>query len=155
MIENEHGESFLERLNGRFDGMIRVETLEPLGAAVALHDDWHLVAPDGEEKTRRINGQEARQTLERMVAEILEEERGVWTTMVYAQSLEEPWIIKVFHPRRAGCGCGEGGGIIPWRVFSRVTPEPVPGWGGKASCDLPAAESSAKAGGSWFSRIFS
>ncbi|MBF0588155.1 MAG: hypothetical protein HQL53_03415 [Magnetococcales bacterium] len=141
--------SFRERLGGRFDGMIRVEGLAPLCAEVARHESWHLLAPSGDEEDRQISGSEACGQLQHMVEEILKEERGVWTTMVYAQSLEDPWIIKVFHPRRAGCGCGDsGGGITPWRVFSRVTPEPVPEWNPEG-CEIPEAK------GSWVSKLFS
>ncbi|MBF0143217.1 MAG: hypothetical protein HQL59_07140 [Magnetococcales bacterium] len=135
------GLTFSQRLEGRFDGIFRLADLAPLGETVASREAWYLVSP-GEATPAAaapVTGGEARAHLEKLVAEILREERGEWTTMVYVQSLEDPWIIKVYHPRRAGCGCGGGGGILPWWVFSRIPPEPVPAWN-PGVCAAPEAK---------------
>ncbi|MBF0370595.1 MAG: hypothetical protein HQL52_14170 [Magnetococcales bacterium] len=127
---------FNERWSGRFDGMIRLQDVAQLGDEVAARDGWYLMEPDGDLPKTPVDGHMARQHLDTLVAEILEEEKGVWTTMVYVQSQEDPWVIKVFHPRRAGCGCGGGGGILPWWIISRVMPDPVLAWK-KPTCATP------------------
>ncbi|MBF0178419.1 MAG: hypothetical protein HQM03_00170 [Magnetococcales bacterium] len=119
---------FHRRLTGRFDGMIRQKDVSTLGDEMARRDGWYVVEPNVPMPETPVSGAAARRDLDGLVAEILEVERGVWTTMVYAQSFEDPWIIKVFHPRRAGCGCGPGGGVLPWKVFTRFKPGPVPEW---------------------------
>ncbi|NGZ26025.1 MAG: hypothetical protein G8345_03955 [Magnetococcales bacterium] len=121
-------ESFSHRLNGRFDGMIRLADVEKLGAAMALSDGWYLVDPESSLPDATVNGTTASQHLQQLVEEILREERGIWTTMVYVQSMEDPHIVKVFHPKRAGCGCGPSMGVKPWWVMTRVPPEPVAAW---------------------------
>ncbi|MBF0401440.1 MAG: hypothetical protein HQL90_11800 [Magnetococcales bacterium] len=130
--------AFAERLTGRFDGMIRQEDARRLAETVALLDGWYLLEPQGSQPDQPVDGQTARHHLEGLLQEILREERGVWSTMVYVQSQEDPWIIKVFHPRRAGCGCGGQGGILPWWVLSRLKPEAVAEWD-TAACAVPAA----------------
>lgn len=130
--------TFAERLNGRFDGLIRLHDLDQLCQHVAARDGWFLVEPGRESPVSPVNGEAARCHLERLVEEILTEERGVWTTMVYAQSFEQPDIIKVFHPRRAGCGCGGKGGVLPWWVMTRVAPGVVPAWEHCPTLDRPS-----------------
>lgn len=119
---------FAERLAGRFDGMVRQTDAESLAKRIALLDGWYLLEPKGKQPDQPVDGQTASHHLEGLLQEILREERGVWSTLVYAQSQEDPWIIQVFHPRRAGCGCGGQGGIIPWWVLSRIKPETVKEW---------------------------
>ncbi|MEO5332620.1 MAG: hypothetical protein H7839_11395 [Magnetococcus sp. YQC-5] len=139
---------FHQRLEGRFDGMIRQADLTALGDEVARWDGWYVVEPHLPLPRQTVDGITAKQMLEDLVAEILQVERGVWTTMVYVQSFADPWIIKVFHPRRAGCGCGVGGGVMPWRVFSRFEPGPVPAWEA-ILCGLSTPD---KASASWWRR---
>lgn len=120
--------SFTQRLDGRFDGMIHQKDAQRLAETMAQMDGWYLLEPQGSFPEQPVGGVVARQHLDTLLQEILHEEQGVWSTMVYVQSLEDPWIVKVFHPRRAGCGCGGGGEIIPWWVFSRIKPEPMAAW---------------------------
>ncbi len=127
---------FYQRLDGRFDGMIRQADVYALAITMSRLDGWYMVEPNAPLPDQSIDGVMAKEILNELVREILQVERGVWTTMVYVQSFEDPWIIKVFHPRRAGCGCGVGGGIIPWRVLTRFKPTPVPAWE-ESLCDLP------------------
>ncbi|MBF0187198.1 MAG: hypothetical protein HQL50_04660 [Magnetococcales bacterium] len=136
----DHNTGFSKQLNGRFDGMIRLEDIEQLKEAIALHNDWFLIEPGEPLPETTISGYRARDELTTLVDEILEEERGVWSTMVYVQSKSDPHIVKVFHPRRAGCGCGAGGGIKPWRVLTRVQPEPVAEWETADSCTPQSVE---------------
>ena len=139
------------RLEGRFDGMIREAHVTRLAETIATLDGWYLLEPGnlpslGE--MQPVSGGEAQRHLRGLVDEILREERGVWTTMVYVQSAEDPWIIKVFHPRRAGCGCGGSGGILPWWVLSRVRPDTLDLLSPE-QCAIPA-----KPGGTWWKRLF-
>ncbi len=128
--------SFSERLSGRFNGMIRQEDAQRLAETIAGLDGWYLVEPLGTPPGQPVDGRTASRHLHDLLQEILLEERGVWSTLVYVQSQEDPWIIKVFHPRRAGCGCGGQGGILPWWVLSRIEPETVAEW--NAPVCLPA-----------------
>ncbi|MBF0162412.1 MAG: hypothetical protein HQL88_08995 [Magnetococcales bacterium] len=117
--------TFSERLNGRFNGMIRQEDANRLATRIAAIDGWYLLEPPNAPSTETVDGPAASRHLQQLLQEILYEERGVWSTLVYVQSQEDPWIIKVFHPRRAGCGCGGQGGILPWWILSRFPPEGV------------------------------
>ena len=136
--------TFSERLNGRFSGMVRQEDANRLASAIAEVDGWYLLEPQGHPVSEPVDGQTASHHLQQLLQEILDEERGVWSTLVYVQSQEDPWIIKVFHPRRAGCGCGSQGGIMPWWILSRFPPEGL-------SCTL---EESKPVGGGWWRTLF-
>lgn len=131
---------FSQRLNGRFDGMVRLTDVDKLHADITANNGWYLVCPDEALPRDSVSGQEASSHLQGLVQEILREERGVWTTMIYVQSAEDPTIIKVFHPRRAGCGCGPSMNVKPWWVLSRVSPEEVPAWS-QTACTSPAKSS--------------
>ncbi|MBF0621601.1 MAG: hypothetical protein HQL54_06705 [Magnetococcales bacterium] len=141
-------------LSGRFDGMVRLQDVDQLKEKITATNGWYVVDPgDSTSNNTPVDGIEARQQLDTMVEEILTEERGIWTTMIYANTIEDPLLIKVFHPRRAGCGCGPSMGIVPWRVFSRVEPELVPEWQPKESCRLP--DNSDKTGEQpWWKKMF-
>ncbi len=153
---DERMDSFEKRLQGRFDGMIRTEFVTRLGDTMANLDGWYLLEADSTlspEELQPVSGGHARRHLDSLVAEILAEERGVWTTMVYAQSMEDPWIVKVFHPRRAGCGCGGGGGIVPWWVLTRIKPESSP-FQPSESCAIPTADGTEKGLKTWLKKLF-
>jgi hypothetical protein len=111
-----------------------------------------VVDPTQPNSLQQVGGSEAGCHLEDLLEEILREEKGVWSTLVYVQSIDNPEIIKVYHPRRAGCGCGGEGGIIPWWVLSRIQPESVPQWQEKnGESNLPKE----RGGGlSWIKKIF-
>lgn len=138
--------SFSQRLNGRFDGMVRQEDANALADKMAQWDGWYLLNPTWDGPAQPVNGESACQHLQGLLREILSEEHGVWSTMVYVQSQEDPWIIKVFHPRRAGCGCGGQGGVLPWWILSRIQPEPL--------IDNNPAVCSINQGKPWWKNIF-
>ncbi|MBF0107678.1 MAG: hypothetical protein HQL76_00690 [Magnetococcales bacterium] len=142
--------TFRERMSGPFDGLVRIDDARSLAMEIAAMGPWHLHEPAAGDHWQLVDGHHARDHLEGLLDEILREEKGVWTTMVYVQSRENPEVIKVFHPRRAGCGCGGGGGIVPWWVLSRgIEPETVPGWT-KNVCEAPAVAKK-----SWLGKLFS
>ena len=134
--------SFSQRLDGRFDGMVRHKDALSLADTMAHLDGWYLMEPTAALPEQSVQGKAARQHLEALLQEILQEERGVWSTMVYVQSMKDPWIIKVYHPRRAGCGCGAGSDITPWWVFSRIKPETVAAWNPQ-TCAMPEPQTKA------------
>ncbi|MEO5365783.1 MAG: hypothetical protein H7831_05415 [Magnetococcus sp. WYHC-3] len=139
---------FHDILQDAFSGVIRLDDLDRLGAVFANGTRWYLVDPEKDpDSAREVSGPRACQHLNHLVEEILREEKGVWSTMVYAHKHDDPRLIKVFHPRRAGCGCGGSGGIVPWWVISRVPPAPVPEWQNKTSCATPGAAPTGRVGG--------
>lgn len=140
--------SFADRLSGPFDGMVRFKDAQILAATLANLGDWYVWQPAQEFLVETVQGGRAQELMTSLLDEIMQEERGVWTTMVYVQSVEDPWIVKIFHPRRAGCGCGGGGGIVPWWIFSRIPPQPVPEWN-PVACSLPPTEKSP-----WWKNLF-
>lgn len=129
--------SFIERLQGRFDGYVRLEDARKLGGLIAENDDWYLLEPGQELPTETVPGAIAHAHLDALMDEIILEERGRWSTMIYAQSFQDPQIIKVFHPRRAGCGCGPASNIKPWWILTRIPPERVPEWEEADICATP------------------
>ncbi len=140
--------TFSQRLEGRFEGVVRETDAHQLSESVGQSDGWYLIDPSADSPQISVTGEKAQSHLNTLVAEILSAEQGVWSTMVYAQTLKDPWLIKVFHPRRAGCGCGEGGGILPWWVLSRIPPEPIPAWH-SAICSIDA-----NSGKKWWQKLF-
>jgi hypothetical protein len=144
--------TFSERLKGRYSGIVRMADAWHLAAAVLEYDGWYMVDPTNQEHICQASGAEVGCHLEELLEEILREEKGVWSTLVYVQDVIDPQIIKIYHPRRAGCGCGGQGGIVPWWVLTRVKPEIVPEWQ-QESCGVDSLE--AGGGGlSWLKKLF-
>jgi hypothetical protein len=144
--------SFSQRLNGRYNGIIRMADAWHLAAAVVAYDEWYIVDPENQDRLRSVGGSDAGCYLEELLEEILREEKGVWSTLVYVQEISNPQIIKVFHPRRAGCGCGGQGGIVPWRVLTRIKPEIIPKWQ-QESCEVHTSDTG-NAGLKWLKKLF-
>ncbi|MGN7613277.1 hypothetical protein ACQZV8_14475 [Magnetococcales bacterium HHB-1] len=146
-----HESPFLHRLKGRFDGLIRMDDLVHLNQFISDHDGWYLFEPGAAIPSETVSGDAACYHLESLIEEILREERGIWTTMVYIQNIDHPEIIKVFHPRRAGCGCGGGSSAIkPWWILSRIKPQAHPSWQ-NTGCEI-SIESEKKDKKSWWKR---
>ncbi|MEG3640189.1 hypothetical protein [Magnetococcus sp. PR-3] len=144
---------FTERLKGTFDGLFRLEDARTLGEKLNQMGAWYVVQPDAlDQPVDPMSAEAASQHYHTLVEEILAAEKGIWSTMVYVQSQEDPQLIKVYHPKRAGCGCGGSSGITPWWLFSKAQPEPVPQWQKSESCELPA-NGEAKKG--FITRLFS
>ncbi|MBF0445409.1 MAG: hypothetical protein HQL68_07445 [Magnetococcales bacterium] len=144
--------SFSQRLNGRYNGIIRMADAWHLAAAVATYNEWYIVDPANQDRLRSVDGSDAGCYLEELLEEILREEKGVWSTLLYVQEISDPQIIKIFHPRRAGCGCGGQGGIVPWRVLTRIKPDSVPQWQ-QESCEVQTPETGFS-GFSWLKKLF-
>ncbi|MBF0447402.1 MAG: hypothetical protein HQL67_04290 [Magnetococcales bacterium] len=146
--------SFAQRLKGRFSGMVRLADTYQLAADVVERDGWYVVDPTRPYlELPSVDGETAGCHLEGLMEEILREEKGVWSTLIYVQSMADPQIIKIFHPRRAGCGCGGQGGIKPWWVLTRIKPDLVPEWG-HDSASSPGAAPTKIAGFSWIKGLF-
>ncbi|MBF0414199.1 MAG: hypothetical protein HQL77_04620 [Magnetococcales bacterium] len=144
-----HSAAFRDRISGPFDGLVRLDDARMLAVEMEALGPWYLNEPATGEHSEQVDGGRARKHLEYLLDEILKEEKGVWTTMVYVQSRDNPELIKIFHPRRAGCGCGGGGGIVPWWIISQVEPEAVPGWT-QSTCQVNVEN---KRGG-WLGKFF-
>ena len=140
--------SFTERLKGRFDGFVRLEDARRLAEKLGESDGWYLLEPGEALPEEAVPGEIAQAHLDGLVDEILLDRKGRWTTMVYAQSFTDPMVIKVFHPRRAGCGCGPASDIKPWWVLTRTPPESIPAWETPEVCDADAAPK----GRSWWKK---
>ncbi|MBF0145020.1 MAG: hypothetical protein HQL84_10510 [Magnetococcales bacterium] len=132
--------SFHDRMTGPFDGLVKIDDARKLAVEIEAMGPWYLNEPLTGAPSELVDGGRARGHLEQLLDEILREEKGVWTTMVYVQSRDNPELIKVFHPRRAGCGCGGGGRIVPWWILSRgVVPESIQSWV-RTTCAVDAVE---------------
>ena len=143
--------TFPQRLKGRFNGLVRLADAWTLAAGVVAYEGWYLLDPSKPAEIKEVSGSEVGCHLEELLEEILREEKGVWSTLVYVQDIQDPQIIKVYHPRRAGCGCGGQGGILPWWVLTRIKPEPVPEWE-QASAELNRPEK--RGGFPWLKKLF-
>ncbi|OSM02176.1 hypothetical protein MAIT1_02277 [Magnetofaba australis IT-1] len=137
--------------------MIRIEDVHSLGERMAAFSAWWVCEPLGEEEiVEKMDGEQAQRLLLSLADEILREEKGVWSTMVYSQRIDDVKIIKVYHPRRAGSSCGGGKSkIAPWWVFVNVEPHAWPEWKPKAEPATPAkAEAMKAAGRTWWKKVF-
>nr|CRH06795.1 conserved protein of unknown function [Candidatus Magnetococcus massalia] len=145
---------FDERIKGTFDGLFRLEDAQALGVHLEEMGDWYICTPEQlGEQIKPSTGHEARELYETLVAEILKVERGTWSTMVYVQEMHDPALIKVYHPKRSGCGCGSGGGILPWYLFSQVEPMVIPEWQKSESSCVAVANTSQEPRKGWLQRL--
>jgi len=118
---------FRQRMRGRFAGVLRWPQLDELWERVRSRPEgWYLYHVGDEVPQAPADAD----TLRRFIAELdvllRREHEEDYCGIVYADSREEPTLIKVYDPNNLGVVCGPGKETIPpgW-LLSRVRPEDV------------------------------
>ncbi|MFP4559885.1 MAG: hypothetical protein ACLFQ3_01055 [Thiohalorhabdus sp.] len=137
---------FAERYWGSFTGCIRWEQAEAVADRVAAGEGpWYAVSPEAgaAAEVEKLGAGEAAARLRERLGEMRRLKKGDYCNLAFVDDAEEPCLIKLFHPKRAGDACRVGGDPIPpWVVLSRYVVDP--------EVFAPARE---EGQGSWWQRM--
>lgn len=110
--------SFLSRFRGSFTSTLRWHQLDQLWTSLRRDaaDGWYLYDLDEAPPAEPAEAAAVESFITNLDALLRREHREDYCGIVYADDLETPTFIKVYHPRRLGVACG----------FSDQPP--LPGW---------------------------
>lgn len=109
---------FLDAYRGTFHGVLRWPQFERLWEMLQRMAGlgWYLYRPGEQPPDAPLAATELHAALEGIRTEVQRIHREDYCGIVYADNLEQPTLVKVFHPRNLGSSCG----------FSETPP--LPGW---------------------------
>ncbi|KPV39467.1 hypothetical protein AN478_09875 [Thiohalorhabdus denitrificans] len=120
---------FAERYWGSFTGCIRWEQAEAVAERLAATEGpWYVVSPEegAAAAVEELAPTEAAERLGGHLAEMQRLKKGPYCNLAFVDDAEDPRLIKLFHPKRAGDACRVGGDPIPpWVVLSRYPVDPA------------------------------
>jgi len=143
-MENTQQQAFLQAFKGSFTSALRWPQLDALWAKVLEKPEgWYLYAVGETPPVAPATADECRKLVGELDALLHREHEEDYCGIVYADSLTEPAMIKVYDPNNLGVSCG----------FS--TNPPLPGWvlSRIAPVDLPAARAQPAGRRRWWQRI--
>ncbi|HEY9032415.1 MAG TPA: hypothetical protein VIN71_00615 [Pseudomonadales bacterium] len=121
--------SFVERLDGRFYGILQWSGLDDLwGKVRAEPEGWYAALTGDEPAAAPITPAQLDKFLTAIDALLRKEHNHNYCGVVYADDLDQPTLIKIFDPYNMGSGCRVGGAPIPplW-ILSRTQPSKLEG----------------------------
>lgn len=137
--------AFSQALNGNFIGMLHWAQLDDLWLKVRAQPQGWYASQVGEAAPQEpMNAPVLHQFIDEVDTVLRQEHQHDYCGIVYADSREQPTLIKVYDPHHLGSFCGCGGAIIqPRWVLSRIQPERF-----EEDVPLPGSRQS------WWRRIF-
>lgn len=117
-------QDFLNRMNGRFQGMLYWPELDALWARVRANPEGWYVSLSGVEPSQQPVTAAALHDFVSEVDALLRREHDYnYCGIVYADDREQPTFIKIHDPNNLGSACSSGKVRIPPRwVLSKVPP---------------------------------
>ncbi len=119
--------SFQQHYRGRFRGVLRWHQLDALWQAVRERPrGWYAYLVSAELPESPLSEDDLLRFLSEVDHLLRQEHDYDYCGIVYADSLEQPEMIKIFDPNNLGASCGSSGRIIPPRwLLTRIPPEPI------------------------------
>lgn len=113
---------FTERYWGRLAACLRWSHAEAVAERLAVAEGpWYWAEPENDPvPVQELTPKEAADRFRERVAEMRRLKKGDYCNLIFADDPEDPGLVKLFHPKRAGDACRVGGDPIPpWGVLSR------------------------------------
>lgn len=118
---------FQQKYHGKVISALRWQQLDALWEAVkAQPEGWYAYFVSEELPQTTLSAAELARFIEEVDGLLRREHEYDYCGIVYADSFQEPSLIKIFDPHNLGSSCGSSGKIIPPRwLLSRLPPEHV------------------------------
>ncbi len=115
---------FLERFNGRSQGVLQWEHLDALWERIRESaDGWYVYAVGETPPQELVSAERLRQFISEVDALLRREHEESYCGIVYVDDPLQPALVKIFDPNHLGASCGSSGlRILPGWVLSRVPP---------------------------------
>ncbi|MEY3220559.1 MAG: hypothetical protein RIT27_1916 [Pseudomonadota bacterium] len=119
---------FQQKYNGRFYNALRWTQLDTLwGVLKTQSSGWYVYFINHEDVPLNVLEPDDFQTFLDEINVLLREDHDYdYCGIVYADSFEEPTMVKIYDPHNLGASCGSSGRKIhPRWLLSKIPPEPI------------------------------
>jgi hypothetical protein len=119
--------SFKQHYQGAFTNMLRWHQLDQLWARVKAEPaGWYVYFVGKAVPLNPVDAETCHQFIDEIDQLLRHEHDYDYCGIVYADSPQNPILIKIFDPNHLGASCGSSGEVIPpgW-ILSRIPPEPI------------------------------
>jgi len=129
---------FLTAYNGRMSGVLRWAQLDNIWQHLDATDGWYLYQIGATLPNAVISAEQLTQSIADIDTFLREQHETSYCGVVYADSLSEPTLLKIYHPRKMGASCGSSGStVLPKWTLSKHPPIDLLEWS-LAKDDKPA-----------------
>ena len=123
---------FIGVYTGRSSGVLRWAQLDALWQQVQNEGAWYIYKIGTELPSQTASAEELTdfiKTTDQFLREIHDED---YCGVVYTDSFEAPSLLKIYHPKKMGAGCGSAGHtILPLWTLSIMAPADLLDWAAK------------------------
>lgn len=120
---------FLNSYNGRMSGVLRWEQLDSIWGNLDASDGWYLYEIGALLPDQFIEARSLHNAIREIDAFLHHQHDSNYCGVVYADSLDSPTLLKIYHPRKMGASCGSSGSIVlPKWTLSRHLPVDLLEW---------------------------
>ncbi len=112
---------------GPAKGLLRWEEVAALWDYLRASGDWFVFDPEGDAPESPLEGAALAKEVAALETLVNSGHDRHCSGAIYVDDKAAPTFIKVFDPRNMGSSCGWGGApILPYRIISRIQPDPLP-----------------------------
>lgn len=120
---------YIETYNGRMSGVLRWPQLDALWQTLDTGDGWYLYEVGGDLPDASISDDQLQQAVKEMDAFLREQHDEHYCGVVYTDSIQNPSLLKIYHPKKMGASCGSSGAIVlPKWTLSQHPPIDLVEW---------------------------
>lgn len=120
---------FLTSYNGRMSGVLRWAQLDEIWKNIDANDGWYLYQIGAALPDTVITTEQLKQSIADIDAFLHEQHDAEYCGVVYADSLNDPSLLKIYHPRKMGASCGSSGStVLPKWTLSKQPPVDLLEW---------------------------
>ncbi len=121
--------NYLQAYNGRSHGVLRWPQLDALWKTVQENGAWYIYKIGTPLPEQIASQQEITEFIEETDPFLRESHDEDYCGVVYTDSFEQPSLLKIYHPKKMGAGCGSAGyTILPMWTLSTTPPVDLLDW---------------------------
>ncbi len=119
--------TFQQRLDGRFEGILRWQQLDEFWPRLKQSDQpWYFYQIGSPLPQQPLSTKELAESIDELDALLHKEHDYDYCGIVYVDDIDHPTLVKVYDPNNLGSSCGCSGERIPPRwIISQQKPEEI------------------------------
>ncbi|MEE9447347.1 MAG: hypothetical protein V3V09_05260 [Arenicellales bacterium] len=120
---------FLSLYQSRMHGVLRWPQWDAIWQNLNADDGWYLYEIGAELPGATLNEAELKSQLIDIDQFLREEHDADYCGVVYTDDLNDPSLLKIYHPRKMGASCGSSGStVLPKWTLSKTSPIDLVAW---------------------------
>jgi len=120
---------YLDTYTGRMSGVLRWPQLDMLWQNLNAADGWYWYEVGAELPATTLSPEDLQQAVQQMDRFLHLEHEAEYCGVVYTDNLQEPGLLKIYHPKKMGASCGSSGStVLPKWTLSRQAPVDLVAW---------------------------